>query len=129
MAAPEAARKTTVLEGMVEVVAGIVAARAMADPIPVVVDVRRVRMSLTVTERVVVTVRFRPAAKRAGTMVGDEPSTEHVARTAVRARYLAATRVAAPSAPLREHRDRTQTHHRDQHSVLLHIRLQKDFRH
>jgi len=111
VAAPEPAGEPTMLKWMIEVVVAVVATRAMANPAAVGVHVRCIRMSITVTEIRMVSLRFRRPAKRTGTMVRDESPTTHVPAT---------TSMNAAAAPLRQHRNRTYDKQHQETNVLFH---------
>ena len=72
VAAAEAAGKASVLPGMIEVVVRVVAARVMANPFAVRMDVRRVGMSGLVVE---VRSRRHRMFNRSRPMGGDVPDT------------------------------------------------------
>jgi hypothetical protein len=84
MAAPDTAGEPAVLERVIETKVTVASTKAVSNPPAVPMDVRRVRMSRTVAERWVISVRFRPAAVRAGTMGWDESTAEHAATATVK---------------------------------------------
>ena len=70
VAAAEAARKASVLPGMIKVIVSIVGASAMANPFAIGMDVRRIRMSGLVVE---VRRRRRRVRSRSRAVRGDVP--------------------------------------------------------
>lgn len=76
MAPANSAREMAVFPGMVEVKAGIVGPVVMADPLSVVVDVGRFRMTLYVFGR-----RRRPTVARRRTMLRNVPAPDRMAAT------------------------------------------------
>jgi hypothetical protein len=82
VSAAEAARKVTMLPGMIEVVVGIVASRIMADPlVSAGVDVRRIGMALPIVVCAAIRLRrsFVPPGLRRGTRMRRRAASRNVA--------------------------------------------------
>jgi hypothetical protein len=120
MVASEAAVETTVLKGMIEVVVAVATTGVMSNPASVRVHVRRIRVSLAVTEGRVVAARFRRSVRGLRTVGRDESASTHVTATtaplrvttaALRVTTATPTSMTATTAVLRKRGDRIHEQH------------------